>query len=259
MNRLDRCEGHAKGLPQDNNLEKRQLPLAATSNHESIQSCHLGVTEVLGSCGEFSQNVAGHSFSTWGRRASFVCKDLGVRNTIRCFGCGCEMGIGKAVRMYALERQGLLSERCPGSVVLKWRAQVVIPSLRSAGGPRACEHEQGREALQHFSAGWGWRDMVEKRFPAAPMHLHQGRAAEPAARASFEWQHRFRPEPNRGPKVGARPILRRMLNYCVILYMSCLRGGVLSTVAELLRAFADDLTLICEAHARGLPEENSDA
>ena len=24
----DRCEGHAKGLPKENNLEKKQLPLA---------------------------------------------------------------------------------------------------------------------------------------------------------------------------------------------------------------------------------------
>ena len=34
--------------------------------------------------------------------------------------------------------------------------------------------------------------------------------------------------------------------------------GLLSTVAELLRAVPEDIALVCEAHARGLPEENTD-
>ena len=35
--------------------------------------------------------------------------------------------------------------------------------------------------------------------------------------------------------------------------------GVLSSIADLLRAFPDDMVLVCEAHARGLPEEHSAA
>lgn len=62
-----RCEGHAKGKPEENNLAKRQLSL--------------GRAEAF--------------------RASL--KELGLRNDIRCAGEGSAKGLGIAVRMYAME------------------------------------------------------------------------------------------------------------------------------------------------------------
>lgn len=145
-----RCEGHAKGLPKENNLEKKQLSLARSEN----------VRKAL--------------------------QELGVRNPIHCFGYGSEMGIGKAVRMYALERQGALR----------------IPELT---------------------------DMT-----ADDREKELNRLLEQMLSSNID----FVPNQTAIPKSA---------------------GGVLSSIADLLRAFPDEMVLVCEAHARGLPEEHSES
>jgi len=145
-----RCEGHAKGLPKENSLEKKQLSLARSENFRK------------------------------------ALQELGVRNPIHCFGYGSEMGIGKAVRMYALERQGALR----------------IPELT---------------------------DMT-----ADDREKELNRLLEQVLSSNID----FVPNQTAIPKSAA---------------------GVLSSIADLLRAFPDDMVLVCEAHARGLPEEHSES
>ncbi|CAE7606284.1 unnamed protein product [Symbiodinium natans] len=146
-----RCEGHAKGLPKDNNPEKKQLSLARAENF---------------------------------RRA---LQDLGVRSPIQCFGYGSEMGIGKAVRMYALGREGAFH----------------IADLAGMSGD-----ERARELDR----------LLDLALTSSSIDFVPNQTAIPKSAA-----------------------------------------GVLSTIAELLGAVPEDMMLVCEAHARGLPEENTDS
>ena len=86
-----------------------------------------------------------------------VYQDLGVRSPIQCFGYGSEMGIGKAVRMYALGREGCLQSLLSGPMrELCWDCQ----ELSTLQTSLVCLGTRGQEVKPRpVGVGVGFHDI----------------------------------------------------------------------------------------------------